>query len=137
MIKKLQEFFQNFPVQDMLNNKKQLLELHKLALERALTPGGIIRQDKNQKWQLHRFASLDNIDELWIFTSSDRSGKAGWTVWDPTLLLQRKDLIHGMVFFVPLDNRKTGELAGKYRQLFDKSSIPTGQWPENWPLNMR
>ncbi|MBE6367717.1 MAG: hypothetical protein E7052_07420 [Lentisphaerae bacterium] len=137
LLKKLQEFFRNFDPATISENKNLARRFHQLALERALTPGGIILPDNQQKYRLHNFAAMDNIDEIWIFTPPDRSGRQGWIVENRTTLLQRKNLTCGTVFFVPLDTRKTSELAQKIHQEITKRQLNAPIWPASWPLNVR
>ena len=145
-VKKLKKFFKEFSAEQLASTVKTSVDLYKLALNRGLTPGGIVLYSGGNQIKLHWFAGQDVINEFWFYTAATQNTPAGWIALDKDNNLDAKSktlknhnlkLLHGTVFFVPFDGRNTSALAEKIRKDAVKNKVHVISWPETWPLNKR
>ena len=145
-VKKLKIFFKNFSLDQLNNTVKTSVDLYHMALNRGLTPGGIVLYSGSNQLKLHWFAGQDVINEFWFFTAATQNTPAGWIALDKennldakrkTLINHNLRLLHGAVFFVPFDGRNTSALADKIKKEAVKNKVHVISWPECWPLNKR
>ena len=145
-VKNLKAFFKNFSADQLALTAKTSSELYRLALNRGLTPGGIVLNTNRNQQKLHWFAGMDVINEMWFYTVGNSNSPAGWVALDKNSNLDSKsrmlighnlNLPHGTVFFVPFDGRNTAELAQKTKSAAASDKVNRISWPESWPLNKR
>ncbi len=146
-VKKLKLFFKKFSMDQLASTARTSSDLYRLALNRGLTPGGIVLKVGNNQQQLHWFSGMDVINELWFYTNGGKSNpSAVWIALDKNKHVDSKNkmlvnhnlnLPHGTVFFVPFDDRNTAELARKTKAAATADKVSVISWPETWPVNKR
>ena len=148
IVKKLNCFFKDFSTEQLKNSVENSINLHKLALSRGLIPGGIVLESKDKQFKIHWFTPAEASGELWFYQSASATVKqpVGWVALPAqdhvdkknSLIINHKlQLVHGDVFFVPVDGRSTAELVKQAKQNASKKNIPDMIWPETWPINNR
>lgn len=145
-VKKLKTFFKEFSFSQLTAATRNACQLYQMALNRGLTPGGIVLNTGKQQ-KLHWFEGMEIIDEFWFYTgNTDNNTSAGWIALDKTnnvdakskmLINHQLSLTHGAVFFVPFDGRNTAELAKKFKSAAAADNVDIISWPDTWPLNKR
>lgn len=145
-VKELKKLFKNFNLELLKNIRKNAAARVKLALDRTLMPGGIIIKNANGSCRLHWFDGMEGALEIWFYTV-ENSGKNVFNAYsrkdicnpaDNSLQkLNGQKFYNGMVFFVPQDNRSTSQLTEQLLRDADSLKLPTVNWPESWPENIR
>ncbi len=142
----LRNFFAAWDVNRLRQYRDWEERLHKLALERGLTPGGILRSDAAGKPAVHWFDGMEHATELWFHTQDAANGHDGFMVLDRQELKAdgvlplapwSKNLAPGTVFFTPFDGRNTAALAAEALADGEKFGIGNPDWPHSWPINRR
>ena len=145
-VKKLKEFFQKFSAEHLELTAQTSSALHRQALNRGLTPGGIVLNNAQGQQHIHWFSGMEVVNELWFYTEASGKQPAGWIVLDKKSNLDAKSktlknhqlkLPHGTVFFVPFDELNTAELAEKFKSKAAGNKVDVIVWPDTWPLNKR
>lgn len=142
-IAELKKQFRNLDIAGLKKFRQHSTRCSTLALDRVLVPGGIILKFPGG-CRLHWFSGLENCSEIWFY--HPQGNKSCFRAYNKKQIctesgdLQQfnaQKLYHGMVFFVPLDNRQTSQLRDQLQNSADAIKIPMIKWPYCWPENIR
>ena len=141
----IERWFQDFDPARMRQTVAHCRELHILALERGLAPGGVILIPAPGKARAHWFNEAADAAELWLLLpDSARREIASIQVVerrelgpDGTLPEQfQHGLCHGMIFFIPFDGQSTAEMSRRLRQTTGEPVLlRPASWPDNRPAD--
>ena len=142
-IAELKKQFRHLDIAGLKKFRQHSTRCSTLALDRVLVPGGIILKFPGG-CRLHWFSGLENCSEIWFY--HPQGNKSCFRAYNKKQIctesgdLQQfnaQKLYHGMVFFVPLDNRQTSQLRDQLQNSADAIKIPMIKWPYCWPENIR
>ena len=140
----LKKLFRKLDVAGLKKFRQHSTQCSTLALDRSLVPGGIVLKSTDGSCRLHWFSGLESCSEIWFYRSD--SSIQAFTAYSKKQIcnesgelqqLNSQKLYHGMVFFVPLDNRQTAQLRDQLQNSADAVKIPAIKWPRCWPENIR
>lgn len=141
----IEHFFAELNPSAMSATVDQNRQLRRLALDRGLSPGGILLADDGKGYGVHWFNHAQGNSELWFFYPDADHAKV-----ESVVVIDRQELgsdnrlpqqlaakaFAGMVFFTPFDGKATSVLTDDILKSAAAAKVRL-QWPASWPSNRR
>lgn len=143
-VKELKKFFKDFSPEILQKTCRFAREVYSKSQNRGLTPGGIILQTGLKKARIHWFTGADHVPEMWFYAPASAQEKPRWIIVKKSELDKGNTMsmtqfagYNGMVFFVPFDEKNTGDLVRQIKQTRQQQQLLDFSWPDCWPQNCR